>query len=88
MNHVKAMDGSTAFNRVSKAAARKAFNAGREVVFCPCKLAPFGPFRPSVMFQKGQRGRDDFDGTVKDFQHYNCNMNETGYYASFYTIEF
>lgn len=87
MNHIKAMNGSTVFSRVSKTAARKAFNEGRVVVFCPCKLYPFGGFRHGMMVQRGQSGRDDFDYAVTDFQSYNCT-SETGYYASFYVAEF
>lgn len=87
MNHIKAMDGSTSFNRVAKAAARKAFNEGLVVVFCPCKLHPFGGFRSGMMVQKGQSGVDDFDYAVANFQSYNCT-SETGYYASFYIAEF
>lgn len=87
MNKVKAIDGKTAFVRIGKRAARIAFDAGKPVVFCPVKLYPFGGFRPSVMIQKTADGWNDFDYAVSNFESYNCQLNETGYYAAFYIEE-
>lgn len=86
MNRVKAYDGKTPYNRVSKAAARKAFNAGKPVILCPVKLYPFGAWRPSCMIQ-GDQCSDTFERLLENFIWYNCQLNETGYYAAFYIAE-
>ncbi len=87
MIKVKAYDGKTPFVRIGKRAARAAFNAGKPVVFCPVGLYPFGSFRPSVMIQKTQAERGDFDKYVREFENYNCTDSETGAYAAFYVEE-
>lgn len=86
MNKHKFYDGNTPFVRINKRAARIAFEAGKPVVFCPVKLAPFGGFRPSVMMQKSDASAS-FDDSVKNFEWYNCQLNETGYYTAFYITE-
>lgn len=86
MNKITALDGNVRHNRVSKAAARKMWDAGRPVVFCPVKLYPFGGFRPSCMLQKSDE-RPDFDTAVQDFVWYNCQLNETGFYPAYYVAE-
>lgn len=82
MNTIHANDGDVRYVRVSKVAARKAFDAGKVVVLCPVRLYPFGSFRPSCMIDDKQEGT--FDALVRNFEWYNCQLNETGYYASFY----
>ena len=84
MNKFEAFDGDTKFQRISKRAARTAYNAGKPVVLCPVKLYPFGGFRPSMMIQKTELPEYSFYTRVRDFESYNANCNETGYYASFY----
>lgn len=94
MNVFTAKDGNTTFKRISKVAARKAYLEGKPVVLCPCKLYPFGGFRPSCMIQRDAEDdaqRDalgltghSFNERVQNFEWYNCNMNETGYYTSFF----
>lgn len=83
MNQAKVFDGNIAYNRVSKATARKLYNEGKFIVFCPVKLHPFGEFRSSMMIQNTQEWKD-FDHAVTNFEWYNCQLNETGYYAAFY----
>jgi hypothetical protein len=94
MNQFTVRDGNTVFKRVSKVAARKVYESGKPVVLCPVKLYPFGGFRPSCMVQRNLQDEesrakcelkiDSFDDVVQNFQWYNCNLNETGKYASFY----
>lgn len=76
-------DGDVKYKKVPKNVARQAWNRGEPVVLCPCKLYPFGGFRPSVIVSKKEWAYA-FDDVVKDFQWYNCTLNETGYYASYY----
>ena len=78
-----AVDGNVKYRRVRKPEARKAFDAGKPVIFCPCNLYPFGSFRPSIMVQKTEHGWTDFAYTVQNFEWYNC-CNETGRYTAFY----
>jgi hypothetical protein len=94
MNKFFAMDGNTKFERVSKRAARVAYELGKPVVLCPCKLYPFGGYRPSMMLQRdfeddAQRDALGLTGhtfveRVQNFEWYNANCWETGYYASFF----
>lgn len=84
MNKFTARDGNVLFKRVSKRAARIAYDAGKPVVLCPCKLYPFGGFRPSMLEQKTDQSEQSFYDLVESFEHYNCQLNETGYYASFF----
>lgn len=98
MNRVKAYDGNILYIRVSKTKARQAYVAGKPVVFCPVKLYPFGSFRPSMQIDNkmalasidapgGQGSSAYFNAMVRDFEWYNCNSNETGYYAAFYATK-
>lgn len=83
MEKHKFYDGKTPYIRVNKRQARNAFNAGTPVIFCPVKLHPFGAFRPSVMMQdKG--GAYRFDDHVRNYEWFNCQISETGYYTAFY----
>ena len=83
MHKITAVDGGLKYRRISKAEARKAFDQGKPVIFCPCKLYPFGGFRPSIMVQKSEHGWKDFSYAVQNFEWYNC-VNETGRYTAFY----
>lgn len=83
MNNSIAFDGDTKYLRVTKAKARKAFDACEVVILCPVKLYPFGGFRPSCMFQNTQSDLT-FDDVVTQFVYYNCQLNETGYYPSYW----
>lgn len=82
MNKIIAYDGDTRHVRVTRREARKIFNQGAPVVFCPSKLYPFGGFRPSCMVQNSDAW-PDFDCAVRNFEWYNCT-HETGYYPAFY----
>lgn len=84
MNSATFKDGDIDYVRVSKTIARKAYDDGKPVVLCPVKLRPFGGFRPSCMVDKvGWQGRG-FADVVSNFESYNCQLNETGYYAAYY----
>ena len=86
MEKLTVRDGDICYRRVSKVTARKAFNDGKQVVFCPCKLYPFGGgWRHSMKIQRNP-DIESFDYAVQMFQWCNCNY-ETGYYVSFYIQE-
>lgn len=84
MDRRSAYDGDVKYKRVNKTLARKAYEAGQPVVLCPVKLAPFGGFRPSCMVDKAGMQERDFNTVALDFIWYNCQLNETGYYPSYW----
>lgn len=79
------------YTRISKAAAKARFLAGKPVYFCPVKLRPGGPYffgaeiDPKA-YLEAEKGCP-FDNAVVDYQHYNCGLNEVGYYAAYYIRE-
>ena len=73
--------GGKLYKRVSKPMARKAYNNGKEILLCPCKLSPDGIWRVSVTVSN--KSGETFDHSSNAYEYYNCNA-EAGYYASFY----
>lgn len=73
----------TRYKRVSKAAAKKAFNNGEWIVFCPTNLDPFGFWRPSTIIRKCHENYT-FERVVNRLSHYMTFNHETGYYMAFY----
>ena len=71
------------FKRVTKAVAKKAYNDGLDVVFCPSNLRPFGFWHTEVIINKNHSERD-FNMTCIYFSAYNCINTETGKYIAFY----
>lgn len=74
-------DGLT-YTRVTKARARKLYNAGIEIGIHPCNLHPTSPWTgtPLTVSNKSDRA---FDAIVNEFEYYNC-CSDLGRYASFY----
>lgn len=73
------------FSRISKAAARKMYDAGRVVWACPVKMRPDGYFSTACPLRGVEEGRT-FEQAVNAFEFYNCN-GETGKYTAFYALE-
>ena len=71
------------YTRVTKAAARRAFENGETVIFCPCNLRPFDPWHPETPVEKTAEN-NDFQKLVNAFEFYNCINTETGKYTAFY----
>ena len=72
--------------RVTKTAARKAYEAGENVLFIPCELHPASMLAESCgMWQnKELLGQfDSFEKLVNDYTSYICDK-DTGKYISFY----
>ena len=84
MNNLTISDQASTYTRVSKTKARKLFDQGERIAACPVKLRPGYPWAPHMEL----RGVEDrtFDELVISFENYNCQLNETGYYAAFYVI--
>lgn len=76
------------FTRINKTTARKLYNAGLDVVFCPCNLRPFNRygFGLDMRINKDDISNDGrtFDTVVNYFEYYNCRDTETGKYTAFY----
>ena len=70
--------------RVSKAKARRLWGNGSTISLCPCNLRPDGAWRPNVDFFPEEQRELAFDQAVREFDWFNCQSRETGYYAAFY----
>lgn len=73
--------------RISKRQARKLWDKGAPFRICPVKLRPGFPFAPDMLIEPMRYTADPsytFDRVVGDFEFYNANTNETGYYSSFW----
>lgn len=70
--------------RISKSEARKLYDRGEKVCFCPCKMRPFGYWNHEIIKERDERYT--FDRYVDYYEMYNCN-SETGKYTSFYKME-
>ena len=72
------------YRRISKAAARKAYNNGVAVVLCPVNLHPFR----ALYFGGTRKIENDpeytFDKLVNAATYYNCMNAETGKYLAYY----
>ena len=72
---------STRYIRISKAYARRYYNAGQTLYFCPVNLSPDNP---RGLFYKPCDRSLPFDVHVSLFEVYNCTSIETGRYTAFY----
>lgn len=77
------------FQRVSKKDARRVYNNGLAVIFCPVNLRPGKPWKPEAVicphsFEVVNGVITSFEKRVNDFEYYNCINNETGRYTAFY----
>ena len=77
--------------RISKAAARTAYESGQEIGLCASKMYP-GLDGWCLLYRVNKANAEgasdfntDFDSVVLNYSHYNCT-NETGNYPSFYRI--
>lgn len=73
------------FLRVNKITARRAYNNGLTVIFCPVNIIPFGYWGLSMDINKNNINCDNqtFENVLTQYEYYNCN-NETGNYTAFY----
>jgi len=68
------------YTRISKAAARRLYDAGNDLYFCPVNLNPENPW--GLLYYPGNR-EPSFEDHVRLFENFNCNA-ETGRYTAFY----
>lgn len=72
------------WNRVSKKAAQKAFDAGKRVMIIPCKLDPASPW--ACYAYASNKFGDTFDGIASFYASCNCS-NEAGRYLAYYVTD-
>lgn len=84
------------YSRVSKAAARKAYAAGKTVYLQSCNFRLFSLWTSPAELNRKTVESDPIDGVnenaivkyfdkfVNSFEFYNCINSETGKYAAFY----
>ena len=72
---------NTDLMRVDKKEARRCYERGLPVVFCPCKLRPVSIWYTAAYIYG--EGDTCFDTVVNSFEYYNCD-HERGYYTAFY----
>lgn len=74
------------FERIDRKQARRAYNNGLTVIFCPCNLRPGSPFRLDMDMNKAQENcaGASFNRLVNVFEMFNCRDRETGKYTAFY----
>lgn len=70
------------WERISKRAAKIAYDKGLTVLFCPVKMKPFTPWHLESAINKSSSVA--FENAVNAFEYYNCTCNETGRYTAFY----
>lgn len=75
----------TRYVRIDKRNARRAYDFGCELAFCPCNLRPGSPWHPEIWVDPTSADLQGatFDGISNTFEWYNCN-HECGYYAAYY----
>lgn len=75
------------FTRVSKRAAIKLLESGKQIAVCPVKLRPGFPWAPECYVDKARLESEDttLQSFLNSVSFYNCTY-ETGYYLAFYQV--
>jgi hypothetical protein len=74
------------FERISKRKAKRLFEeTEKQIVICPCKFNPCGPFAFGMTLFRDKEEPGRFDKLVREFTWHNC-VYETGYYPAFYLV--
>lgn len=72
------------YTRIRKDEARRLYSDGETVYILPCKVYPDDNHPWIKPFKMDFRTFDEF---VNEYEYYNCNIAELGYYAAFYIKE-
>lgn len=73
------------YKRINKAVARTVYNMGLSVMFIPCNLRPFTPWRNEYITKKDAEPEErTFDRLCNELEWYGCRDRETGYYLAYY----
>ena len=72
------------YKRITKRTAKRLYEMGEPVLFCPVKLIPGGPWGNGCIVTK--KDGTTFTQVLNAFEHYNCSR-ATGNYTAFYVKE-
>ena len=81
-------DGKT-YCRISKQTARGYYDAGVEILACPCNLRPGAIWHPEIYICREMAFpyASTFDKTIAYITGMNCLNNETGHYLAYYVAQ-
>jgi hypothetical protein len=85
MRNLEFNDGATNWVQVQKRTAKRLFEQGKELVFCPCKMYPFGAWDVGMVVDAKRYKAEDisFESCVANFEYYNTSAKQ-GMYTTFY----
>lgn len=72
--------------RITKAKARKIYDAGKNLYMYPVNAWPESPWYGAWIVNNRQGRQLSFDQLINEFIYYNCDY-ERGYYPAFYIEE-
>lgn len=70
--------------KINKREARKRYIRGEEIHICPCKVNPLSMYWSDGVILRVWESPKLFDSIITEFEYYNCQLRETGYYAAYY----
>ena len=85
MRNLEFNDGTCNWVQVQKRTAKRLFEAGEELVFCPCNMRPFGVWSCGILIEANRYKTEEisFESCVANFEYYNTS-SEQGMYTTFY----
>lgn len=88
MNKYTFTDEHSTYTRISKQTARKLWAKGaNNIALCPVKMRPGYPFAMHMTLGQSEEHKEyGFEKYVRNFEWYNANCYETGYYTAFYIV--
>ena len=67
MRNLEFNDGTNNWVQVQKRTAKKLFEAGQELVFCPCNMRPFGVWSCGILMDANRYKSDSFETSDANF---------------------
>ena len=78
----------TDYHRITKAIARKAYNAGKTILLAPCKMNPNSIWFASARISSKIPECGDFDKEVNAYEYFtSCYNSQFGRYAAYYIAQ-
>ena len=75
------------FKRITKATARRMYNAGENIALNPSNLHPESLWNMAYITNIESEERTPFETLINHFSFYNCIDNETGKNVFFYQVK-
>jgi len=74
--------------KINKSRARKLYNKGIKIHVVACKVRlENNPWVQPYELSKKENDGSDFDKCINNFEYYNCQYNELGYYSAYYITD-